>query len=185
MINKFKNNLDKVLIILGLVLFLSFGLYTKINNISTDNTWVAYLGMVICGTPLFCGLWLLSNKIRERKRAVSRIIKIFIIFYCVAFVIPFSIKTIEAFAPNSGSMFDSMGTSLDKLMTETPRNDLLNGFLVYSLVFVSLGAFLLYKSKRRTEHNKGLSKFLKIISVFWIVTGSLSIVAILIEKLLN
>lgn len=81
---KIKEKIDKVLIIIGFVLLVLFILYTKKNNISTSNTWEAYIGFVLFYLPLLSGVWILSNKIKEKKRRLSIILKVFICFACVS-----------------------------------------------------------------------------------------------------
>ena len=88
---RLKKHIDKILIILSFILLYFFIFYTEINNIATGNTWAGHIGIAIFGGPLLSGLWLLRNNIKNKNQVASRIIKIFVIFFTLVFVINFAI----------------------------------------------------------------------------------------------
>ncbi len=77
---KIKNNIEKILIALGFVLMIIYSIYTKKNNISTSNTWAGVIGVLLYYLPILSGLWMISNKIKQKRKIISKAIKFFVGF---------------------------------------------------------------------------------------------------------
>ena len=73
-----------ILISLGLLIAFSFLVYTSANGISRTNTVEAFIGGGLSYVPILIGLWILSNRIKEKKAMVSKILKGLVFF--VSFV---------------------------------------------------------------------------------------------------
>lgn len=235
MINFLKEKAKKhyiALIISGIVLGYAFGLIMKAINISTTNTWAGYIGLLIFGLPVFLGLWIRSNIINETKKLLSTVIKILVIWACVAMLITFTIfliqETISAFSleeivnttiiyiivflvyailiglwiykklirnkKQRGSLFIK-DTNKKRMMIKFSSLFLgivlvaigvfniifvspIKGFLFYSFGFICLGMFVLLKSKDTVEERKTLRTILKVLALYWIISGSLLTVVV-------
>jgi len=84
-----KKHIEKILMTLGVILHALFAVYTQNNNIPTQNTWAAVFGIVLFCAPFLTGAWIASEKIKEKRKTFSIIIKGFTIFVCIAFVCSF------------------------------------------------------------------------------------------------
>ena len=81
-----KKHIEKILIALGVVLLVLFILYTQKNNIPTSNTWEALIGFALFYIPFLSGVWIASEKIKEKRKTFSIILKGFTIFACISLV---------------------------------------------------------------------------------------------------
>ena len=84
-----KKHIEKILMALGVILSMLFAVYTQKNNIPTQNTWAAVIGVALFYAPFLTGAWIASEKMKEERITFSIIIKGFTIFVCFAFVISF------------------------------------------------------------------------------------------------
>ena len=75
-----KKHIEKILMALGVILLTLFAVYTQKSNIPTQNTWAAFIGFVLFYAPFLTGLWIVSEKIKEKRKTLGMILKGFIIF---------------------------------------------------------------------------------------------------------
>lgn len=149
------------LIVSGIVLGYIYGFIMKINNIPTENNWAAVIGILLGGLPLFSGLWIYSNKIKDDKKELSKIIKIFIIMFCIVVLITSSVLLIKDMA----SVYDYLAAT-NSIYTA----------LLYSLTLI-LALFLLIRlwifSNKIREIKSTFSKIIKLF-VVWVCLVILS-----------
>ena len=81
-----KKHIEKILMTLGVILYALFAVYTQNNNIPTQNTWAAAIGIVLFYAPVLTGMWIASEKMKEKRKTFSKILKGFIIFACLSLV---------------------------------------------------------------------------------------------------
>jgi len=85
-----KKHIEKVLIAAGTILIMFTVIYTLLNSISVVHSWEGFLGVALSYALIVPGVWIVSEKIKEKYKALSVFIKVFTIIQCVA-VLRFSI----------------------------------------------------------------------------------------------
>ena len=81
-----KKHIVKILIAIGIISVVLFIVYTQLNNIPTKNTWAAFIGFILFYAPVLTGAWIASEKMKEKRKTFSIVIKGIIIFYCISLV---------------------------------------------------------------------------------------------------
>lgn len=83
---RIKEKIVGVLIVCGIISFIIYILITKIIiNIPTKNNIAGLIG-VFTLLPIFIGLFIYSEKIKNKRNSLSRIIKFISIIYILAFI---------------------------------------------------------------------------------------------------
>ena len=77
---------EKKLMLLGFYLAILYGIFTKVNNIPTVNNWAAFIGVVLFFGPFLTGLWMVSEKIKVKRKILSQIIKFYTIIGIIALI---------------------------------------------------------------------------------------------------
>jgi len=92
-----KKHIEIVLIALGILVLMLFAIYIVVENSKIINTWegVAVVGFGLSYSLLVPGMWIASEKMKEKWKTLSIIIKVVTIIECIAllrFIIAFLFK---------------------------------------------------------------------------------------------
>ena len=78
-----KKHIEKILITVGMILLMLFIVYMQKNSI---NTWETFIGFALSYFLLVPGMWIVSEKMKEKRKTLSIIIKVITIIECIALV---------------------------------------------------------------------------------------------------
>jgi len=81
-----KKHIEKVLIAAGTIVIMLSIVYTLLNSISIVHTWEGFMGVALSYAMLVPGMWIASEKMKEKIKTLSVFIKVFTIIQCVAFL---------------------------------------------------------------------------------------------------
>lgn len=87
MIEKIKANISKILILGGFVFAFIFNTIQSTYGFSTRNNFLGFLYYFFFFTPIFIGLWLFSNNLKDKKKWLSIFIKFVILFFSCFLII--------------------------------------------------------------------------------------------------
>jgi len=80
-----KKHIEKILIALGTIIIVLFIINTQKNN-SSLLTWESFIGFALSYSLLVPGMWIASEKMKEKRKTLSVFIKVFTIIQCFAFL---------------------------------------------------------------------------------------------------
>ncbi len=80
-----KKHIEKILIALGTIIIVFVIMYSAVNNNSSIINLEAVIGIALSYSLIVPGMWIASEKMKEKRKKLSIFIKVFTIIECLAF----------------------------------------------------------------------------------------------------